>query len=155
MRRFLALCSAGVLATLAIWAGGMTIEVANPKASPEAAALQAALVARVVACHDPAKSTVTAEVVHQQAGGNVVRTPLQVTGMQAPGMFAIRGDVPAGSVVELAVTSPDYPNYRPRVLLRTGAAGVEWGSVKRFYGTPPTDADVKHLLLAAASTTTE
>ena len=153
MRRFIALCSAGVLAALAMWAGGMTIEVANPKANPEATALHAALVARVVACHDPAKSTVTAVAVHEE-GGTMIRTPLQVAGLHGPGMFAIMGNVPAGSVVDLAVTSPDYPNYRPRVLLRTGSAGVEWSSVKRFYGTPPTETDVKHLLLAASTTTT-
>lgn len=149
MKRNLLLSGAAlVLSTMAVWAGALVVEVGNPQANPEAKGLNAAVVARVTACHEPGKSTLTASSVRYE-GGAMVRTPLQVTALRTPGMFAIAGTVPAGSVIDLAVTNPEYANYQPRVLLRSDARGVQWGSVKRFFSTPPTDSDVKSLLQPA------
>jgi len=105
-------------------------------------------VAEMTACHEPAKSVVKASVV-QMKNGEMRRTQLQVTPLKTAGTFAVIGTVPAGSVIELSVTNPEYKNYEPRVLVRSGAHGVELANVKRFFGTPPTDADVKAMFEAA------
>lgn len=135
------------LALLAVvgWAGALQLEIGNPQANTEAKDLQAVLLARVTACREPAKSTLTANAVHLE-GAAVVRTPLQVRALRTPGLFAVIGAVPAGSVIDLAVTNPEYANYQPRVLLRSSTQGVQWASVKRFFSTPPTEADLQRLL---------
>jgi hypothetical protein len=135
----------GMMSAMASWAGALILEVGNPAANAEAKSMNATLVARVTACHDPAKSTVTASFVRSY-GGELKRKQLEVTALQTPGTFAIVGAVPPGSVIDLAVTNPEYQNYQPRVLIRSNAHGVEWSSIRRFFGTPPTDSDVKSIL---------
>jgi len=127
------------------WAGALLLEVGKPEANPEAKSMNAVLVARTTACHDPAKSKITASLVRAD-GGELRRTPLKVMTLQTPGTFAILGAVPPGSVIDLAVTNPEYQNYEPRVLIRTDSHGVQWASVRRFFGTPPNDSDVKSIL---------
>jgi hypothetical protein len=127
------------------WAGALLLEVGKPEANPEAKSMNAVLVARTTACHDPAKSKITASLVRAD-GGELRRTPLKVMTLQTPGTFAIVGTVPPGSVIDLAVTNPEYQNYEPRVLIRTDSHGVQWASVRRFFGTPPNDSDVKSIL---------
>src|ERR1700683_1662244 len=114
LKRSLAMAMMSVLAS---WAGALILEVGNPQANPEAKSMNATLVARVTACHDPAKSKVTASFVRSY-GGKLERKPLEVTALQTPGTFAIVGAVPPGSVIDLAVTNPEYQNYQPRVLIR-------------------------------------
>ncbi len=142
LKRSLALAAISVVAA---WAGALTLEISKPEAVPEAKSMNAALVARVTACHEPAKSKVTASFVRSD-GGELQRIPLKVMALQTPGAFAIVGVVPPGSVIDLAVTNPEYRNYQPRVLIRTDSHGVQWASVRRFFGTPPTDSDVKSIL---------
>ena len=127
------------------WAGALTLQIGNPEANAEAKGLQAALVAEVTACHEPAKSVVRASVV-QMSNGVMRRTDLQVVPLKTAGMFAVIGKVPSNSVVDLVVTNPEYKNYEPRVLLRGGQHGIEWASVRRFYSAPPADSDWKALL---------
>lgn len=62
---------------VALTAGGLVLEVGNPQANPEAQKIHAVLVARVTACHEPAKSIVTANFIAVDADG-VRRTPLKV-----------------------------------------------------------------------------
>ena len=146
MKRILK-ASAALAAMLAAtaWAGALTLEIGKPEADSQAKSMNAALVARVTACHEPAKSKVTASYVRSD-GGELRRSELKVMALQTPGAFAIVGAVPAGSVIDLAVTNPEYQNYQPRVLIRTDAHGVQWSSVRRYFGTPPTDSDVKSIL---------
>lgn len=134
-----------IMPVVASWAGALLLEVGNPDANAEAKSMHAVLVAKSTACHDPAKSRITASFV-RSSGGELKRMPLKVTALREPGTFAIVGTVPPGSVIDLAVTNPEYQNYEPRVLVHTDSRGVQWSSVKRFFGTPPTDADVKSIL---------
>jgi len=142
LKRSLAVATIWVVAS---WAGALLLEVGNPEANPEAKGMNAVLVARTTACQEPAKSKVTASLVRAE-GGEFRRTPLKVAALQTPGTFAILGAVPPGSVIDLAVTNPEYKTYQPRVLIRTDSHGVQWSSVRRFFSTPPTDSDVKSIL---------
>jgi hypothetical protein len=143
LKRSLAVAAISVAA---MWAGALTLEIGKPEADPQAKSMNAVLIARVTACTEPAKSKVTASLVRSD-GGELRRTPLKVMALETPGSFAIVGATPPGSVIDLAVTNPAYDkNYQPRVLIRTDSHGVEWASVKRFYGTPPSDSDVKSIL---------
>jgi len=143
LKRSLAIAA---ISAAAAWAGALTLEIGKPDADPEAKSMNAALIARVTACSSPEKSRLTASLV-QQNGSELRRTPLKVVAMKTPGSYAIIGATPAGSVIDLAVTNPDYDkSYQPRVLLRSDAHGVQWASVKRFYSVPPTDSDVKSIL---------
>jgi len=134
------------ISAAAIWAGALTLEIAKPDADAQAKSMNAVLVARVTACKEPAKSKVTASLVRSD-GGELRRTQLKVVALPTAGSFAIVGAAPAGSVIDLAVTNPEYEkNYQPRVLIRTDSHGVQWASVKRFFGTPPSDSDMKTIL---------
>lgn len=134
-----------ILPAVAAWAGALVLEVGNPEANPEAKSMNAALVARVTACHEPAKSIVTASYVRSYKG-ELQRTQLKVAALRTPGVFAILGDVPPGSVIDLAVTNPEYENYQPRVLIRSDSHGAQWASVRRFFSTAPNDSDLRSIL---------
>lgn len=133
--------------TVGAWAGALTLQVSGPETNPEARSMNASLVAEMTACHEPEKSTVTASIV-QMSAGEMRRTQLRVVQLKTPGIFAVIGSIPAGSVIDLAVTNPNYKNYQPRVLLHSGAHGIEWASLRRFYSTPPADSDVRAILEA-------
>lgn len=146
MRRILKRSFAlAMISVAASWAGALLLEIGKPETNSEAASLNAVLVARTTACHDPAKSKLTASLV-RGVGGELRRTPLKVVALQTAGTFAIVGAVPPASVIDLAVTNPEYQNYEPRVLIRTDSHGVQWSSVRRFFGTPPTVSDMKSIL---------
>lgn len=130
---------------MAVWAGSLMLEVGKPDANAEAKNLHAALLARVTACQDPAKAMVTASFV-QLHSGELQRVPLKVIPLHTVGTFAIVGDVPQGSAIDLVLTHPDYKNHQPSVLIRSNSHGVQWASLRRFFGTPPTDSDVKSYL---------
>jgi hypothetical protein len=134
-----------MLPLMVSWAGALLLEIGKPDANPEAKGMNALLIARTTACTEPEKSKVTASLVRSE-GGELKRTPLQVTALPTPGAFAIIGAAPPGSVIDLAVTNPDYRNYEPHVLIRTDSHGVQWASARRFFGTAPTDSDVKSIL---------
>lgn len=144
LKRSLALAA---MSAAMVWAGGgLSLEVGNPEANPEARSMNASLVARVIACGEPAKSTVTANLL-QRDGGDIQRTALKVVALKSPGEFAVIGEVPAGSVIDLAVSNPVYRNYQPHVLVRRNAHGVQRSSLRRFFGsTPPADADIRAAL---------
>lgn len=129
------------------FAGALILEIGSPDTNPEARALNALIVARVTACHEPAKSTVTASLL-QLDGGQLRSTPIKVEPLKAPGTFAIIGQVPGRGIVDLAVTNPEYQNYRPRVLIRTGGHGLELASMRRYYSTPPTHTEISSMLRA-------
>jgi hypothetical protein len=143
LKRSLAMAA---ISAAAMWAGALTLEIGKPDADLQAKSMNAVLIARVTACSEPAKSKVLASFVRSD-GGELRRMQLKVMALPTPGSFAIVGAVPPGSVIDLAVTNPAYDkSYQPRVLIRTDSHGVQWASVKRFYGTPPTDSDVKSIL---------
>jgi hypothetical protein len=131
----------------AAFAGALILEVGNPQANPEAKALNAVLVARATACQEPAKSVVTATLV-EPVKGELRRTPLKVVALKTAGTFAVIGNVPAGSAIDVAITNPEYVNYEPRVIVRADPDGIKWAGMKRFYSKPPTDDDVRAVLAA-------
>lgn len=133
------------LAASLLWGGGLYLEVGSATANAEAKSLNAILVARVTACADPARSKVTAHAVVRRGDG-MVREELRVVPLKTPGLVAVVGPLPSGAFLDLAVTSPEFPSYCPRVLLRTRQQTVEWASVKRFFSQPPTEADLRQLL---------
>ena len=95
-----------MIAVVASWAGALTLEISKPDANPEAKSMNALLIARTTACHDPAQSRITASFVRSY-GRELKRTQLKVVALQTPGTFAIVGaKVPAGSLIDLAVTNP-------------------------------------------------
>jgi hypothetical protein len=128
------------------FAGSLYVEIGNPEANVEAKAMHAVLVARVTACHEPAKSTVSATAL-QVSGDSLRRTELKVIPLASPGTFAIVGALPAGdSAIEVSVTNPQFKNYEPRVLIRSDTTRIQWASIKRFWNNPPTVEDVKAVL---------
>ena len=144
LKQSLALAAISVTAA---WAGTLVLEVGNPAANAEAKSMNAVVVARATACHEPAKSIVTAHLV-QSNNGEIQRTPLQVVPLKTDGTFAVLGTVPRDAVIDLAVTNPEFRNYQPRVLLRSDSHGVQWAGVRRFFSKPPTESDIKSLLEA-------
>jgi hypothetical protein len=146
MRRILVLSTAFL--AVGAWAGALLLQVTSTEANPEAKGMHAVLVADSTACHEPAKSIVTASVIRME-NGQMQRTQLQVAPLKDAGTFAVIGSVPAGSVIEVTVSNPEYKNYQPRVLLRNAASGVQWSSLRRFYSTPPSDSDFNAMLGAA------
>jgi hypothetical protein len=134
--------------TVGAWAGALVLQVANPESSPEAKSMHAALIADTTACMEPAKSTITASYIQLTQKG-LQRTELQVMPMKVAGKFAVVGAVPAGSVIEVTLTNPNYHNYSPRVLLLKDSRGIEWAGIQRFFSTPPADSDVKAVLETA------
>ena len=48
------------------------------------------------------------------------------------------GSIPSGdsSLIELAVTNPEYGNYSPRVLVHADENGVKWSTLRRFREAP-------------------
>lgn len=148
MKRFTMSCVvAALMASSSAFAGALVLEVGNPETNPEAKALRALAVARVTACHEPAKSTVTATLV-RLTNGKLERTKLNVIPLAEGGAFAILGSIPVAetTAIELAVTNPEYKNYEPRVIIRSDASGIQWASLKRFFGAPPSAADWKAVL---------
>ncbi len=146
MRRILKWSIAiAIVPAVAAWAGALLLDISNPESNPEAKSMHAILVATATACHEPAKSKVTASLVRRE-GGELRRTQLKVESLHTPGAFAILGAVPPGSVIDLAVTNPEYQNYQPRVLIAAGSHGPQWTTVRHFFGVPPGDSDVKNIL---------
>jgi len=141
MKRTLPLLAISVLAM----GGGLYVEVGNPEANPEAKKHKATLVARVTACHEPAKSKVVASLVNLE-GDRITRTRLKVEPLSTPGVWAVFGA--AEGVIEVAVTNPQFGDYQTSTLVRVSREGVRWAGIKRFNGTPPTLADLRAMLTA-------
>ena len=122
-------------------AGGLYLEISQ-------GASGALLHAKVTACHEPAKSVVTASIV-TVVNGELQRQPLQVAPIaHQAGVFAISGALPAGNViVELAVTNPQFKNYQPRVLIRAEGSKLQLATKKHFFSVPPQVADYRQVLL--------
>jgi hypothetical protein len=82
----------------------------------------------------------------ESVNGELRRTALKVVALSEAGTFAVIGKIPAGSVIDVAVSNPEFVNYQPRVIVRASGSGLQWAGVKRFYSKPPTDSDFKAAL---------
>jgi hypothetical protein len=137
-------------ATMVAWGGGLSVEIGNPDANPEARRHKAVLVARVTACHDPAASTVAANLVSLN-GEQVKRTPLKIQALSTAGSWAVSGA--SEGVIEVTVSNPQYGTYSSTALVRVSSAGIRWGGLRHLGGKQTTAADVRAVLTdeAAAS----
>ena len=130
--------SLAILAALPIAAaaGGLYVEVGNPAANAEAKAMNALAVVRVAGCHRPEISEVAAKLVRMESG-NPAHSALKVVKLSEAGMWAVVGPASTPAVLEIAVENPDFPNYRPHVLLRVAESGIQWSSLKRYLNSVP------------------
>lgn len=126
--------------SLTAFAGGLYLEVTQGPAGT-------LLKARVTACHEPAKSTLTAFRV-TLVDGQIKREPLAVAALpNQPGVFTISGELPsATAIVELAVTNPQYEKYEPRVLIRSSAGKVVLETKKHFFSRGPQMSDYRQTI---------
>jgi hypothetical protein len=137
MRKLLGTAVIAGLSSALLFAGSLTLEVANPKTNPEAVAKNAALVARITACNSPEKTVVTA-TAESTSGGTRRSIPLKVTNLSTPGTFAVSHEWPkdgAWAVVMIA-TNPDYKDYATSVLVPVQNDTFSWAAVKHVYHRP-------------------
>ena len=122
---------AACLSAAPLFAGGLVLEVGNPKANPEASAKNAVIVARITACTSPEKTTVTA-TAESVSGGKRLSIPLKVTNLSTPGTFAVTHEWPTGGAwaVVLVATNPDYKDYATSVLVPVQNDTFNWATVK-------------------------
>src|ERR1017187_9673981 len=71
-----------------LWAGGFSLTLGSPEASPEARKLNAVLTIKMDGCHDPGAATVTATAIGMVSGERR-EIPLQLHAMTTPGMYAL------------------------------------------------------------------
>lgn len=128
--------------------GGLWVEVGNPDANPEAKKLNATLVARVTACHEPAKSKVVASLVTLE-GDRITRSPLKAEPLSTPGVWAVSGT--SEGVIEVAVTNPQFGYYQSSTLVRVSRGAIRWAGIKRVGGMPPTAADVRAVMASESA----
>lgn len=137
MRKLLPVALAAGLTSVVLFAGSLTLDVANPKANPEAVSKNAALVARISACNSPEKTTVTA-TAESVFEGQRRSIPLKVVKLSAPGTFAVSQEWPKEGnwAVALVATNPDYKDIATSVLVPVRNDSFAWASVKHVYHRP-------------------
>jgi hypothetical protein len=101
-----------------LFAGGLTLQVDDPRSNREAIAKNAVIVAHITACHSPEKTTVTA-VAEGMVDGQRQSIPLKVINLSEPGAFAISRQWPQQGTwtVKMTATNPDYPNYANSIVV--------------------------------------
>jgi hypothetical protein len=142
MIRFLTVPVSLTLTLTPVFAGALYLDIVSPANNTEAKSMHALAVVHSTACLDPSKSIVTASAV--DSADTLHRVPLHVVPLSTPGTFAVIGTLPQGAaIIDIAVTNPEYKNYQPHAFIRARGATLEWASVKRFFGTPASDPDVR------------
>ena len=128
--------------TAPLFAGALLLEVGNPASNPEALQNHAVLVARITACHSPAKTTVSATA---EGLFNGVRQsiPLKVISLSTAGTFAVAHEWPEHGnwAIKMVATNPDYKDYATSVIVPVRNDAVQL-PVARHYFHAPTDAEV-------------
>jgi hypothetical protein len=146
MRKYTMAAFTVCLSLSPLFAGSLTLEVAQPKSNPEAMAKNAAVVARITACHRPelTKVTATAEGI---VAGKRQSIPLTVTYLPTPGTFAVSHDWPKQGAwaVKMVATNPDYKDYATAVVVPVRDEVFAWAAVKHFYRNP-TAEDIDAIL---------
>jgi hypothetical protein len=127
--------------------GGMVLEIGNPAANPAATAKHGVLLARITACHTPAKTNLSA-VAEGIVDGNRQTIPLKVDALPETGTWSIARAWPTQGkwVVRLVATHPEYGTYASSLVVSVEGNTFDWGKVKRFAGNPPTPADIAKIL---------
>ena len=140
---------ASALLAAPLFAGALTLEVADPNANPDAQAKHAAVMVRTTACNSPEKTSVIATAEGIVAGKRQT-IPLQVIALSAPGVFAVTRRWPREGVwtVRFVATNPDYKNYATGVVVPMRDGVYNAAAAKHFYHVP-TDDEVSSVLKQA------
>ena len=81
-----------ILTSALVWAGGLSIFVGHPSASPEPAASGALLLVQLQGCGNPADAKVRATATAKDAPGAPRTLSLQVIPLNKPETVVVRGD---------------------------------------------------------------
>jgi hypothetical protein len=128
MRKTIFSLSAGLALAGYLMAGGFWLQVGNPEASDAARKANAAVTIKVAGCHDPATAKVTAYAVGT-VNGERRSIPLQLTKLDAPGMYGITQQWPKeGKWVIQAEARAD--EMFTNTLISAGPKGVDHLHVK-------------------------
>jgi hypothetical protein len=145
MHKVLTAAIVAFLSTSSVFAGALVLQIDNPRSSPEAAAKNAVVLARVTECQSPEKTVVaaTAEgVVH----GVRQSIPLNLIRLSTPGLYAVTHDWSNEGIwaVRIVVTNPDYGKYVTSAIVPAGGAFRAAG-VTQLYRVP-TEEDIAAVL---------
>jgi hypothetical protein len=140
--------TAAIVASLSIspvFAGALVLQIDNPRSSPEAAAKNAVVLARVTECMSPEKTVVaaTAEgVVH----GVRQSIPLNLIRLSTPGLYAVTQDWSNEGTwaVRIVVSNPDYGRYVTSAIVPVSDA-LHAAAVTQLYRVP-TEQDIAAVL---------
>jgi len=125
-----------------LWAGALLLEVGNPSADPEALRNHAVLVARITACHSPAKTTVSA-TAEGVVNGTRQSIPLKVIALSTAGTFAITHEWPETGnwAIKMVATNPEYKDYATSVVVPVRGDSPQL-AVAQHYFHAASDAEV-------------
>jgi len=123
MRKTIFSLTAGLALAGYLMAGGFWLQVGNPEASAAARNANAAVTLKVAGCHDPATAKVKAYAVGS-VNGERRTIPLQLTKLDAPGMYGIAQQWPSeGKWVIQAEARAD--DLFTNTLISAGPKGVD------------------------------
>ena len=126
-----------------LFAGALTLQIADPAGNAEAKQNGAVLVARITACHSPGKTVVSASA-EGLVDGKRQTIAVKVIPLATPGTFAVRRDWPAQGnwAVRLTASNPDYKDYQTGLIVPMNGDTFEWTAVQHLYRQPlAQDAD--------------
>jgi hypothetical protein len=142
MKRLLKLVAILPAFGLLLFAGALTLQVADPAANQEAVRSHAVVVVQVAACRSPEKTSVVATAEGLVNG--IRRTvPLKVIALSSPGTFVVAREWAQGGnwAVKVVATNPDYKNYATSVVVPVRGGLAQLNAASHYYHAP-SDAEV-------------
>jgi len=127
-----------------VMAGSLWLEFGNPSASSDPKAKDALAVVRATGCHEPEKAVYTA-TAEGKVEGKRKSIPLQVLKLDAPGLHAIKGNLPKEGTWVISVASTLDGKFLASAILPVSAKGVERTLAKTLYH-PLSDEEVAQAL---------
>jgi len=125
--------------------GGFWIESGNPLASPEAKAMKAVLVLRVLGCSQPEKAELTG-IMKGFENGKLVSQPLKLAKLSGAGMYAVTRQWSGEGEWALEFVAVDADRVTSAVF---SAKGDEVDRQKgKYFSRRPTEEEVASVLLA-------
>jgi hypothetical protein len=129
------------------YGGGYWLEFGNPKTSSDLAAKDAIALVRSLGCGEPYKSTVKA-TAEGLVRGERKSIPLQVVPLSTPGIYALKGDLPADGVWAVSATG-NYREAEAGVIALVTPNGFDRKTAK-FSQHKPLASDIDALLRGRA-----
>jgi hypothetical protein len=115
-----------------LFAGLFSIEFGNPDATSDPNAKGALTLVRATGCHDPAKASFVA-TAEGKVDGKRKSIPLEMAKLATPGLYAIKGDVPADGKWVIVVAANWDGNFAGSTILPVSSKGVERYSGKTVH----------------------